>query len=82
MTWRSWTGVTDMERTVFPLASFPGLHHSFCRLQYENRGEKLWWRPGNEAMFPLPRVYSHLLTLHTCQTLQAPSHWVEEGASR
>ena len=23
------------------LASFPGLHHSFCRLQYENRGEGL-----------------------------------------
>ena len=23
------------------LASFPGLYHSFCRLQYENRGEGL-----------------------------------------
>ena len=27
--------------TRLEVASFPGLYHSFCRLQYENRGEGL-----------------------------------------
>ena len=33
---------TELTARYHPhLASFPGLYHSFCRLQYENRGECL-----------------------------------------
>ena len=42
--WITTDGSSTSGRVIAPadaLASFPGLHHSFCRLQYENRGEGL-----------------------------------------
>ena len=43
------------------VASFPGLHHSFCRLQYENRGEGLEGFCTLTSRIPL--IHTHSIQL-------------------